>query len=83
VASLGLRLPSIFITSQATVCAANGNGMVPTVLAELDENGMKVKVLKAEGQKCPRCWKYSTKIGIDSAFPEICNECAEAEGVIK
>lgn len=39
---------------------------------------MKVLVFKADGAKCPRCWKYSTKIGTDPSFPELCNECAEA-----
>jgi isoleucyl-tRNA synthetase len=83
VAALGSRLPSIFITSQATVPTADGgsgNGAAPAVLAEVNENGMKVKVLKAQGEKCPRCWKYSTKIGIDAAFPDLCNDCAEAVG---
>ena len=87
VASLGKTLPSIFIVSQAEVTNAsdsngtnggNGKEHAHGPLAEVTENGLKVTVLKAEGEKCARCWKYSTKIGSDSKFPEVCDVCAEA-----
>lgn len=35
-----------------------------------------VKVLHAEGEKCERCWKYSTEIGKDSDHPTLCPRCA-------
>ena len=47
------------------------------------ENGRKddakigVKVEVAEGQKCERCWKYSTKVGEDKEHPTLCHRCAE------
>jgi isoleucyl-tRNA synthetase len=80
ISSLGSRLPSFFIASQATVSGGNGsNGAKP--LAEVNESGIHVKVLKADGEKCPRCWKYSTKIGSNSAFSDVCDQCADALGV--
>ena len=80
VASLGRYLAPFFITSQALVdnnAANNGSGTAE-VLAQVAENGVKVLVLSAEGNKCPRCWKFSTRIGQDEQFPEICDDCAVA-----
>ncbi len=38
--------------------------------------GVKVEV--AEGQKCERCWKYSTEVGENKEHPTLCHRCAEA-----
>jgi isoleucyl-tRNA synthetase len=35
-----------------------------------------VSVLRAEGDKCPRCWNIRTDIGSDAAHPELCARCA-------
>lgn len=35
-----------------------------------------IKVVHAEGEKCERCWKYSTEIGVDSEHPTLCPRCA-------
>jgi isoleucyl-tRNA synthetase len=35
-------------------------------------------VERAAGQKCERCWKYTTDIGSDARFPTICAPCAKA-----
>ncbi|WP_321328231.1 isoleucine--tRNA ligase [uncultured Ilyobacter sp.] len=55
------------------------------IVSEIDETftegeeveGMFVKVLHAEGEKCERCWKYSTKIGTLEEHPTICPRCSE------
>jgi isoleucyl-tRNA synthetase len=80
---LGAELPAFFITSQASTEPnghhLNGGGSGhPEVLSQLDENGIKVTVLKAHGQKCARCWKYSTKIGLDADFVDLCDVCSAA-----
>ncbi len=80
---LGKELPAFFITSQVStnvnVNGNNGNGNGKgDLLSEVDENGVKVTVTAAAGAKCPRCWKFSTMIGSDPAFPELCDNCAEA-----
>ena len=36
---------------------------------------LQIKVEKAEGHKCPRCWKYN---GIPSNYQGICDSCAKA-----
>jgi len=39
---------------------------------------LAVKVEKAEGSKCPRCWNYSSKVGSDPKHPLICDNCLKA-----
>ena len=58
------ELPSLFIVSQVSL--ANG------------AEGLAVKVEKADGSKCERCWKYRTDIGQDGDFPTICGSCASS-----
>lgn len=43
-----------------------------------DENKIGVKVEVAEGEKCERCWKYSTEVGENHEHPTLCHRCAEA-----
>ncbi len=84
VQSLGNDLSGFFITSQAQVqqSAANGSATAGNgILSQVNEDGVFVRVLRAEGNKCSRCWKYSNKVGSDSRFPEVCDVCAEALAV--
>jgi isoleucyl-tRNA synthetase len=37
---------------------------------------MAIKVAKAPGQKCERCWNYSTQVGEDAAYPTLCERCS-------
>ena len=43
-----------------------------------EEEKIGVKVETAEGEKCERCWKYSTEVGKDSEHPTLCHRCIEA-----
>ena len=45
--------------------------MVPTEI-----EGISVKVAKADGEKCERCWKYD-ELGTDPAHLDVCPRCAE------
>ncbi len=38
--------------------------------------GITVRVNKAAGKKCERCWNYSTHVGEDSAYPGVCERCS-------
>ncbi|MDD4899274.1 MAG: isoleucine--tRNA ligase [Candidatus Omnitrophica bacterium] len=38
------------------------------------------EVLKAEGEKCVRCWNYSLAVGKNKEHPAICDNCLEAIG---
>ena len=82
VAALGADLPGFFITSQATVDTVKtkaGDGAVEGVLAHVSEDGLTVTVLPAEGVKCARCWKFTTDVGKDKSYPELCVPCSQAE----
>ena len=37
---------------------------------------LTVEVSKAEGEKCERCWSYSTTVGADPEHPTLCARCA-------
>jgi isoleucyl-tRNA synthetase len=41
-------------------------------------DGVDVRVARAEGQKCERCWNYSTRVGESSRYPTACERCVEA-----
>lgn len=40
-----------------------------------DIKGLEVKIEKAEGVKCVRCWNYSKTVGTVKEHPEICERC--------
>lgn len=68
--SVEAQLPEIFITSAVEL--ANGNGDFAG-----DVKGLSVSVAKADGEKCERCWKFSSTVGECSGHPTLCKECAE------
>jgi len=37
--------------------------------------GLKIGVSKAPGQKCERCWNYSSTVGANADHPTICERC--------
>ncbi|MDR0983936.1 MAG: isoleucine--tRNA ligase [Ruminococcus sp.] len=53
-------LKSVFIVSEVEIKPGNED----------------IKVEKAQGEKCIRCWNYSTTVGQNSDHPEICSRCA-------
>jgi isoleucyl-tRNA synthetase len=57
------QLPSLFIVSQVVVDPGSEK---------------RVTVERADGVKCERCWKYSTKVGEDAEWPAVCDSCAAA-----
>ena len=60
------QLRYLFIVSSVSLTqgAVNGTGSV------------HVEVKKAEGQKCERCWNYSTHVGEDKNYPTVCERCS-------
>jgi isoleucyl-tRNA synthetase len=58
----------LFITSQ-----------VELVQAELGEGiDVEVGVERAAGEKCDRCWNYSTRVGESPRYPTVCERCVAA-----
>ncbi len=46
--------------------------------AKHSENGIEVSVVRAEGEKCERCWIYSTTVGKSKEHPTVCSKCVDA-----
>lgn len=58
------ELKDILIVSGVSA-SKDGNDEVP-----------EIEVIKAEGDKCERCWSYSNTVGSDSEHPTLCARCA-------
>jgi isoleucyl-tRNA synthetase len=52
-----------------------GGGAPEAVLAEASEGGVTVRIARAEGEKCERCWHYETDIGHHGSHPTLCGRC--------
>jgi isoleucyl-tRNA synthetase len=67
------QLPSIFIVSQVEVHRHSVHDLTETQLP-----GLRLKIEKAAGRKCARCWNYSEQVGQDPRYPEVCERCSAA-----
>jgi len=47
----------------------------PAVLHEAEEAGVRVRVSRAAGEKCERCWHYESDVGEHNAHPTLCGRC--------
>jgi trigger factor len=50
--------------------------IVSDVKLEKADGELAVEVTKAEGEKCERCWAYSTTVGACAEHPTLCARCA-------
>lgn len=68
-------IEDLFIVSSLTLHAADTEA--PADATALD--GIAVKVSVAAGEKCERCWKYSTEVGTHAhtEHSSLCPRCAE------
>ena len=41
-------------------------------------DSLKVAISKADGEKCERCWNYSTRVGEFEKYPTVCERCIVA-----
>jgi isoleucyl-tRNA synthetase len=57
------QLRYLFIVSQVEVHESDSFG---------------VRIEKADGDKCERCWNYSIRVGEFEKYPTVCERCAEA-----
>jgi isoleucyl-tRNA synthetase len=39
---------------------------------------LSIKIERADGKKCERCWNYSTHVGENARYPTVCERCTEA-----
>jgi isoleucyl-tRNA synthetase len=74
VAFLDVDLNDIFIVSNAR--------MVETLDGDVYQGkeieGLAIKVTKASGEKCERCWRFDENLGTDPDHPTACPRCTQA-----
>ena len=63
------ELADLMIVSQVELVKGEG-GAASAV------EGLGVAAAHATGEKCERCWKYSSSIGSHAAHPTLCARCA-------
>jgi isoleucyl-tRNA synthetase len=63
----------LFIVSQVELTAGTVEGPVASELS-----GLSVKIERASGRKCDRCWNYSEHVGEDARYPAVCERCSVA-----
>jgi isoleucyl-tRNA synthetase len=62
-------LETICIVSRLSLQRPAGPGADPA---------MAVRVERAPGAKCARCWNYRENVGVSAAHPSLCERCAGA-----
>lgn len=71
--ALGNELRFVLLTSGAQVAGyalANDEAQQSELL-----KGLKIALHKAEGEKCQRCWHYTTDVGQNPEHAEVCGRC--------
>jgi isoleucyl-tRNA synthetase len=56
----------LFIVSQVELRGAQGR------------EDVAITVSRADGDKCERCWNYSTRVGESEVYPTVCERCVAA-----
>src|SRR5271156_5524532 len=73
------QLPAFFIVSQVEIATGKIDGGSPAAGME----GLEIRVERAHGKKCERCWNYSTHVGESAAYPTLCERCLAAVAEIE
>lgn len=69
------ELPLIFIVSQVQFFKEISEDRA---FATHTNKDYSVIISGADGDKCPRCWKFCTTIGSHEKYSDICSDCSEA-----
>src|SRR5437667_2899133 len=69
-----LLLPALFIVSQVEVKPSAIAASIPAETLP----GLTIKIERADGAKCERCWNYSKRVGENSRHPTVCQRWTEA-----
>ncbi|MDY6785327.1 MAG: isoleucine--tRNA ligase [Cyanobacteriota bacterium] len=70
------ELRYLFLASQVEL--VDSGSAVQRAEFKSESDKLAVGVVKADGEKCDRCWNYSTRVGEFSDDPTICDRCVEA-----
>ncbi len=75
VVSLDVDLNDIFIVSNARVVDTLDGG---DIYQGKEIEDLAIKVTKASGEKCERCWRFDEDLGTDPDHPTTCPRCTQA-----
>ena len=64
-------LAEAFVVSRVNVQTNGTTGTAARIVPGL----VDVKVERAPGGKCGRCWKHLTSVGTDAGHPQLCERC--------
>ncbi|MDF2388847.1 isoleucine--tRNA ligase [Nostoc ellipsosporum NOK] len=70
------ELRYLFLTSQVELL--DSAEKLQEVKYNLQSDSWGIGVVNAEGEKCDRCWNYSTHVGESAEHPLICERCVAA-----
>lgn len=70
------ELRYLFLTSQVEII--RDRGQLDDLTYQHQTDAVGIGVTDAEGQKCQRCWNYSTQVGTIEEHPLICERCVSA-----
>ena len=66
------------VQSKTTVDSLRELANVSQLELKLADGADEVSVVKADGQKCERCWHWETDVGSNPEHPTLCGRCVEA-----
>ena len=78
VANLKENLNDIFIVSSAKIVDALDDTGDHSRYSGREIEGLVIKVTKATGEKCERCWRFDETIGEDTTHQTACSRCVAA-----
>lgn len=68
------QLNDIFIVSSAVVV----DTLDDTAYQAKEIEGVFIKITKADGHKCQRCWRFDTTTGKNTHYESTCDRCSQA-----
>jgi isoleucyl-tRNA synthetase len=82
IARHGDDLPPLFIASEVVLAqeplGSDGNGALVAAYDESEGSGVEMRVRRAGGTRCARCWRYVARVSDSPETAGICGRCADA-----
>jgi isoleucyl-tRNA synthetase len=69
-------LPALFIVSEVKLLPSSAG--LPDTYESAEIKGLSIRVERASGAKCERCWNWDPSVGAFEDHPQICNRCHDA-----
>ncbi|MBF0555317.1 MAG: isoleucine--tRNA ligase [Nitrospirae bacterium] len=67
------ELPTMFIVSQVSLLQLSNH--LDKIGGQTPPTDLPIEITRADGDKCGRCWNFSTTVGSFTDEPEVCERC--------